>query len=461
MHEEFRSQAAEQLCFPSKKQILDQTLSVCSKCYKIIPAQIVENNGKIFLEKECCKKEVFLLENDAEFYKKATLPFVIDRNFIEVDKFRTDEELKEKLVDTASIICLTVNARCNLRCPICYLRAGPLTDADKQACLNEPSLSEIISIMRKHRNKLVGIVGGEPTLREDLPDIIKIIRKSGNVPFFATNGIKLLDKEYAKKIKEAGVSFVTIWFDGFKSEANRILRGEDFLELKMKILKNLRDEGLQVNLLSVIEKGLNEDQIPLLLRFACMCKKFVRNVTFLPVYLGDQPIKEMTTTSDILKNLDFFFGLNFTEQFIEEKKMSYNVHKLMKKLFGKMLKNEFSYILSSSIYLKVRGKNLRPLFSLEEVKKINGALDKINSAKNRLDMISLMIKNFGVFLNPRLFKLGAFFILDGLNLARTSERFHSDILKLNFTAISSILKEDFKRKPLQEDAIITMEVSRE
>jgi MoaA/NifB/PqqE/SkfB family radical SAM enzyme len=453
-------QSTNQLYSLSERQILDHTLSLCSTCYKVIPAQIVESNGKVFLEKECCKKESVLLENDVEFYKKAILPFSLDETFVKPNMCGMGNDLRDKFIDNATHVGLSINLKCNLKCPICYLRLGPLTNRDRQIYFNEPTISEITSIVKRFRNKLVGVVGGEPTLREDLPEIIRLIRKSKNIPFLATNGIKLLDRNYVKKIKKAGIAFVTTWFDGFNPAANKKLRGKDLLDLKLKVLKNLRDEKINVNILSVIGKGINDDQIPSIIRFAIM-SKIVKCVTFSSLYTGENILKETTTPSDILKALDFSFGMKLSEWHIEEKRLRYEIYNLMKKIFGKGVQKKYSYILSDSVYLKVKGRNFSPLFSLDEIRKINEALDSANSKESKFDALISLVKNFHVFLNPRLIKIGLLTVLDGLNLSKASVRFQSDILKLNFTVVRSFIHLDFKRHSLTGDAVVTIGEARE
>lgn len=74
---------------------------------------------------------------------------------------------------------------CNLRCPFCH-NAGLLSR-------KEPSplaLEEIYSQLEQRRGFLDGVVisGGEPTLHDDLPDVLRKIRSYGFVTKLDTNG---------------------------------------------------------------------------------------------------------------------------------------------------------------------------------------------------------------------------------------------------------------------------------
>jgi MoaA/NifB/PqqE/SkfB family radical SAM enzyme len=106
------------------------------------------------------------------------------------------------------------------------------------------SIDEIKSVLRKvGKGKRIVLMGGEPTIREDLPEIIKLIRKSGNYPILYTNGLKLADISYVKKLKKAGLKQVIITLDGFDPKVTETLRGNknEYL-LKILALKNLEAE---------------------------------------------------------------------------------------------------------------------------------------------------------------------------------------------------------------------------
>ncbi|MGC8593969.1 MAG: radical SAM protein, partial [Nitrososphaeria archaeon] len=68
----------------------------------------------------------------------------------------------------------------------------------------------------------VQITGGEPTLRDDLPEIIRMIKQEGiDHVQLNTNGINIaLHPELARVYKEAGVSNLYMSFDGVTPKTN-------------------------------------------------------------------------------------------------------------------------------------------------------------------------------------------------------------------------------------------------
>ncbi len=76
--------------------------------------------------------------------------------------------------------------------------------------------------------------GGEPTVRDDLPEIVAYAKNVGcKYLQLNSNGIRLAEDEaYVAALAEAGLSFVFMQFDGTRDDIYRKLRGKPLLELK-------------------------------------------------------------------------------------------------------------------------------------------------------------------------------------------------------------------------------------
>jgi uncharacterized radical SAM superfamily Fe-S cluster-containing enzyme len=424
----------------TQKLILDNTLSPCSKCFKIVPARIVEDDGKIFLEKECCEKEHVLLENDAYYYKNAILPFTYNRKFLTIGKNRYSREIYEKLCEEASVLMLNVTSRCNLLCPICVAELGPAYFPRRDI-----PFEKISGILRTKKSKLIIISGGEPTVRKDLPKIIESIVKSGNTPELYTNGLKLCDRKYVKKLKDAGLKIVCLSFDGFNEFAYQLLRGKKLLKKKLKALKNLKEEGMIVWLIPVIGRGVNEGQVKLITKFACLNSDFIRGIRFSTLYPRDESRKnERITSSDIIKILEVDCGIKM-EYFIESKRFYYNIYKLVGK-FSKRLQTKFNYLVQDNVYLKVKTGNYTPLFSINYLKKLNWLLEKTLSEKNRIKSLISLIRNAPTFLNRELLKFGLMAVFNFFNLPKASLYKRRDLLIIKVGDVHKATVEDLKRK---------------
>ena len=85
-------------------------------------------------------------------------------------------KLYENHISQPVLTNILVTNRCNLRCSYCFMNAGA------SGYVYEPSLEDLRKIMKQARDakpvpsKAIQITGGEPTIREDLIEIIKIAR---------------------------------------------------------------------------------------------------------------------------------------------------------------------------------------------------------------------------------------------------------------------------------------------
>ena len=114
---------------------------------------------------------------------------------------------------------IIVTNRCDLTCWYCffYVKKGL-----EGAYVYEPTLDQIREMGRSLKaerpvaGNSVQITGGEPTIREDLPTIIKILKEEGVDHIqLNTNGFNLaLNPGMAKRLKDAGVSILYMSFDG-------------------------------------------------------------------------------------------------------------------------------------------------------------------------------------------------------------------------------------------------------
>jgi len=103
---------------------------------------------------------------------------------------------------------LAVTYRCNNACAHCY-NGRPR---------NYPELStqewfKILDDLWKIGIPHIVFTGGEPTLRDDLPELIRHAEANGQITGINTNGRKLQDKDYLQKLVDAGLDHVQITFE--------------------------------------------------------------------------------------------------------------------------------------------------------------------------------------------------------------------------------------------------------
>ncbi len=275
-------------------EVFSKTKSVCPVCLRVIEAnRAVGEDGCVYLEKTCPTHGDFsalIWEGSLEDYQKwddagsqkdtppAALP--------EQDGCPYDCGLCEKHERPGCCVLLELTNRCNLSCPVCFASAG---EGEPKDLSLEEIARQYDMLMAKGGPFNIQLSGGEPTVRDDLPEIIALGREKG-FSFFQlnTNGLRLAHEPgYAKKLKEAGASCAFLQFDGLRDETYQTLRGRPLLKEKLAAIDACGQAGLPVVLVPTVVLGVNDDEMGQILRFAAERMPHVRGVHFQPVsYFG-------------------------------------------------------------------------------------------------------------------------------------------------------------------------------
>ena len=115
-----------------------------------------------------------------------------------------------------------VTYRCNFRCRFCHYWYDPL------GAQSEPTVSDYESGAKKlaaYGTLLISLAGGEPTLRTDLPEIVRAIGRY-HFPFVTTNGW-FVTEQTAKELMQAGVWGVSVSIDYSDPAVHDKRRGMD------------------------------------------------------------------------------------------------------------------------------------------------------------------------------------------------------------------------------------------
>lgn len=247
------------------RKVVRRTTGVCPACHAHVPAAVVEAEGKVWLEKDC-----------AQHGKSAQLLSVRPEYWAELDKFYF--QINEQEYPQRDYI-VRMTERCNLACPICLAKANTEDTPDFD-------LKGLENLLSERRGIKIDLMAAEPTLRPDIEDWIRKVKATGNIAALHTNGLKLANKEFAQRIKDAGVDEVFLQFDGMDEEANKALRGRPLLKARMAALANMRELGIATSLIVVIGRNLNEPQVGEVFRMALQPENdHIREVFFLGLRL--------------------------------------------------------------------------------------------------------------------------------------------------------------------------------
>jgi uncharacterized radical SAM superfamily Fe-S cluster-containing enzyme len=283
--------------------VIKKTKSLCPQCLSIVDAEVYEDNDKIMIRKECKEHGIFdsTYWSDDELYMKAS---EMDHKGDGIYNPQTSSENECPLNcgvcpehESQTILGLIdVTNRCNLKCPVCFANAA----VSKH--LYEPSYEEIRKMLQNLRSNepvptpAIQYAGGEPTVRKDLVDLIKLAKEEGfRHTQIATNGLRLArSPELVKELKEAELNTVYLQFDGVTEEPYLKIRNKDLLAIKLKAIENCRKVKLGIVLVPTIIKGINDDQIGDIIQFAVDNIDIIRGVNFQPVsFAGRTPSDEV------------------------------------------------------------------------------------------------------------------------------------------------------------------------
>ena len=268
-------------------QELEKTHSICPACFgqgniTKIPATIIEENGKVWMQKTCDKHGTFkdIYFGDFNLYKR-WMKYIKDGKPIpEIKTTIFDEpELYPEHKSQTVLTNLLITNRCNLRCNYCFMNAGAA------GCVYEPTIDQIRELMLNARNqkpmgsKAIQITGGEPTVREDLFEIIRMAKEVGfSHVQVNTNGLKLAESvDYCRRLKEEKVNTIYMSFDGISKKTN------PWIDQCNQAIENLRQVNLKIVLVPVLIGDKNVHETGKIVRFALENMDIIRGVNFQPV----------------------------------------------------------------------------------------------------------------------------------------------------------------------------------
>lgn len=138
----------------------------------------------------------------------------------------------------------------------------------------------------------IQLSGGEPTLRNDLPEIVAMGRTLGfEFIQLNTNGLRLAeDPSFLSRLKEAGLSSIFLQFDGTEDQIYQSIRGRRLLDIKTKAIEHCGKQEIGVVLVPTLIPGINTHNIGGIIKFALENHPVIRGVHFQPVsYFGRIP----------------------------------------------------------------------------------------------------------------------------------------------------------------------------
>lgn len=205
---------------------------------------------------------------------------------------------------------ISVTDKCNLRCTYCMPEEG-LEWIPKPEMLRYEEIADIVRQMAGLGLERVRITGGEPLIRRDLPQLVRMLAEIEGISdiSLSTNAILLPDR--AESLKEAGVrrlniSLDTLRRDRFESIARRPARRFDETLAGIEAAERTGFEPLKIN--CVVLRGLNDDEVVDFAEQTLDRPWHVRFIELMPVGRNLHLTDRFVSADEVLRRIEALAG---------------------------------------------------------------------------------------------------------------------------------------------------------
>ena len=169
--------------------------------------------------------------------------------------------LKDSFGRKFPYIRLSISDVCNFKCGYCLPDGYKIDKSDNRSFLNIEEIRRLAKALSELGVSKIRLTGGEPTVRKDFFEIIKIIKKNSGIKktVITTNGYRL-DK-IANNIKNSSLDGINISIDSLNPDTFKKITGHDRLEEILRGIKNLQKlnfKNIKIN--AVLLKGINDSE---------------------------------------------------------------------------------------------------------------------------------------------------------------------------------------------------------
>ena len=238
------------------------------------------------------------------------------------------QTLKDSFGRTFPYIRLSITDVCNFKCGYCLPNGYQVDKNDNRKFLQLEEIKRLAKVFSKLGVSKIRLTGGEPTVRKDFFEIIKILKNDAGIKrvVITTNGYHLNEK--AKMLVDSGINGINISIDSLERNIFKNVTGHDRLPeilQGIKILQQLNFENIKIN--AVLLNGINASE-----------KDFDLWGEFIKKNKVDLRYIELMQTGD---NLDYFNKYHISSKIFKD---YLNKKKWIYQTFGKDAGPSLNYI---------------------------------------------------------------------------------------------------------------------
>jgi len=262
-----------------KQRVADEHFGYCNRCQALVPVRYEVRPDRVLLVKDCadCGRTETVVSTDPGVWQRKR----------ELDRLSDDSGCRLncrscRVSHKPTTVFLEVTNRCNQNCPIC------IANIPHMGFKFEPPFDYFERVFH-HLAALdpkpsVKLFGGEPTVRDDLVEIVRCARGLGLSTSIVTNGLRLADEAYAREILATRAKLIFA-FDGRDPAVYEKLRGDSrCYEKKLRALDNIRKHRkAKIIIMCVVARGINDHLIGDLFEFCHERSDFINGLEFIPL----------------------------------------------------------------------------------------------------------------------------------------------------------------------------------
>jgi len=213
---------------------------------------------------------------------------------------------------------ISVTDRCNFRCPYCMPAEvfGPdhpfLSRAE---ILTFEEIVRVVQVMTGLGVRKVRLTGGEPLLRRELPELVRMLSVVNGVEDLALTTNGLLLAPLAGALRAAGLHRVTVSLDALDDGLFRQMSGTT--RPVSEVLDGMaaaQVAGLPVKVNCVVQRGVNEDEVLPLAEFCRQSGYTLRFIEYMDTGNHNHwEAKDVVPARELVARLDGEFGLEALE----------------------------------------------------------------------------------------------------------------------------------------------------
>jgi len=187
----------------------------------------------------------------------------------DIDKPAQDMRMIDPFGRAITYLRVSVTDRCDFRCVYCM--AEDMTFLPKRDLLTLEELDRLCTAFIDKGVKKIRLTGGEPLVGKNIMSLVEALGrhlKSGALDelTLTTNGSQLA--RFATQLRDAGVERINVSLDTLDPQKFKAITRWGEFDKVMAGIRAAQAAGLRIKLNAVALKGVNEEELPEMLRFA-------------------------------------------------------------------------------------------------------------------------------------------------------------------------------------------------